>query len=113
MKRVFLLYCLLVLSIGVGTVSGEQPIDLGNNLSYLINSSMGLSNNTTVNIYINMPINVYVEKGDGFHILHIGDENLTTSIFNSTGKNDQHGYDFKDIVLSQGPLAELNLSGNI
>ena len=60
-----------------------------------------------------MPINVYVEKGDGFHILHIGDENLTTAIFNSTNQKDGPGYEFKDIILSQGPLAELNLTGDI
>ncbi|PWR72520.1 hypothetical protein [Methanospirillum lacunae] len=97
---------------GAGVVSGEQPIDLNNNLSYLINSSMGLSNNTTVNIYINMPISVYVEKGDGFHILHIGDENLTTAIFNSTDKKETSGYEFKDVILSQGPFVNLNLTGN-
>jgi hypothetical protein len=112
MKRIFLLCCLFVLSIGVGTVSGEQPIDLNNNLSYLINSSMGLPNNTSVNIYINMPINVYVEKGDGFHILHIGDENLTTAIFNSTDKKEGSGYQFKDIILSEGSFANVNLTGN-
>jgi len=116
MKRLSLWFCLFVLLIGVGTVSGTQSIDLNTNLSNLsnvINSSMSLPNNTQVNIYINMPINVYVEKGDGFHILHLGDENLTTAIFNSTDNKYGHGYQFKDIVLSQGPLGELNLTGNI
>lgn len=112
MERIFLLCWLFVISMGAGIVSGEQPIDLNNNLSYLINSSMGLSNNTTVNIYINMPINVYVEKGDGFHILHIGDENLTTAIFNSTDTKKESGYEFKDVILSQGPFVNLNLTGN-
>lgn len=59
-----------------------------------------------------MPISVYVEKGDGFHILHIGDENLTTAIFNSTDKKETSGYEFKDVILSQGPFVNLNLTGN-
>ncbi|MDD1728793.1 MAG: hypothetical protein LUQ50_06960 [Methanospirillum sp.] len=113
MKGVSLLFCLVVLFIGTGVVCGAQPPDLNNNLSYLINSSMDLPNDTPVVININMPINVYVEKGDGFHILHIGDENLTTAIFNSTGEKDVPGYDFKNIILSEGPLAELNLTGDM
>ncbi|WP_394698619.1 hypothetical protein [uncultured Methanospirillum sp.] len=116
MKRLSLWACLFVLLIGAITVSGAQSIDLDTNISNLsnvINSSMNLPNNTQVNIYINMPINVYVEKGDGFHILHLGDENLTTAIFNSTDKKEGGGYEFKDIVLSKGPLAELNITGNV
>lgn len=116
MKRLSLWACLFVLLIGAITVSGAQSIDLDTNISNLsnvINSSMSLPNNTQVNIYINMPINVYVEKGDGFHILHLGDENLTTAIFNSTDKKEGGGYEFKDIVLSKGPLAELNITGNV
>ncbi len=115
MKKLSLWSGLFVLLIGVGAVSGAQSIDLDtnvSNLSNVINSSMSLPNNTQVNIYINMPINVYVEKGDGFHILHLGDENLTTAIFNSTDKKEGGGYEFKDIVLSQGPLGEINLTGN-
>jgi len=112
MKQVFLLYCLFCLLIGVGTAYAAEPLNMSNNMSDLVSTSMDLPNNSQVIINLYMPINVYVEKGDGFHILQIGDGNLTAEILNSTDKNMTLESDLGNIIVHQGPLAELMLTDN-
>lgn len=59
-----------------------------------------------------MPINVYVEKGDGFHILQVGDGNMTAKILNGTETDMAFESDLGNIIVHQGPLAEVKLTGN-
>ena len=80
MKRVFLLFCLFFLLIGVGAAYAAEPLNMSNNTGYLFTTSQDLPNNSQVTINVYMPINIYVEKGDGFHILQIGDGNMTAEI---------------------------------
>lgn len=112
MKHVFLLCCLVCLLIEVGTVYAAEPINMSNNTGYLFSSSQALPNNSQVTINLYMPINVYVERGDGFHILQIGDGNLTAKILNSTDKNMTLESDLGNIIVHQGPLAEVMFTGN-
>lgn len=112
MKRVFLLCCLFSLLIGVGIAYAAEPLNMSNNMGYLFTTSKDLPNNSSVTINLYIPINVYVEKGDGFHILQIGDGNLTAEILNSTDQNMALGSDFGKIIVHQGPIAELHLTGN-
>lgn len=112
MKRVFLLYCLFCLLIGVGTAYAAEPLNVSNDVGYLFTTSKNLPNNSQVTINVYMPINVYVEKGDGFHILQIGDGNMTAEILNSTDQNITLGSELGDIIVHQGPIAEVHLTGN-
>jgi len=96
----------------VGTAYAAEPLNISNNMGYLFTTTKELPHNSSVTINLYMPIHVYVEKGDGFHILQIGDGNLTAEILNSTDQNMALGSDFGKIIVHQGPIAELHLTGN-
>ncbi len=112
MNRVFLLSFLFFLLISFGTGHAAEPLNMSKNVGYLVTTSQDLPNNSHITINLYMPINVYVERGDGFHILQIGDGNLTAEVLNSTDQNMSLESDLGKIIVHQGPLAEMMLTGN-